>query len=443
MPIVGADFASESYSQEIYDEIVWKININNITGSTLIPNMLDLPENTTFKYKITNVNGTSGFGMYHEWIWGEMFVYNDTTRQWIKVMNETQLGWYFYYSGTRMWSTFNFLFIPHDAYFFQIISAECVWTKVNNSLAPMENYFWINGPNGYDGTANFWNGASTGEPGEKKIVMSWNTNGVLTSYQVFNGTSSWTKVYEIEYLSENPNNPKLISPIDNANGTALTVDLKVNVSDPDGDLMNVSFYNAIDDSLIGIDTNVASGETALTSWSGLSTDKMYEWYVIVDDGFATRKSAIWSFTPDNPPSVSIIFPENNSIYAGLTITLKVRVTDPDGDLLNVSFYNCSVFDTNFIGFDANVSNGEIASISFSKLNINDEYWWYVIVDDGILSIKSSIWIFTTTEKTSTPQIPGFELFTCLNCLLIIISLAISKWKPKRIFHKLMQKVMMY
>jgi len=123
--------------------------------------------------------------------------------------------------------------------------------------------------------------------------------------------------------------------------------------------------------------------------------------------------------------------------------LKVRVTDPDGDLLNVSFYNCSVFDTNFIGFDANVSNGEIASISFSKLNINDEYWWYVIVDDGILSIKSSIWIFTTTEKTSTPQIPGFELFTCLNCLLIIISLAISKWKPKRIFHKLMQKVMIY
>ncbi|MHA1251817.1 MAG: hypothetical protein ACTSRP_17640 [Candidatus Helarchaeota archaeon] len=36
--IGGADFTSESYSQEIYDEIVWKININNITGSSLIPN---------------------------------------------------------------------------------------------------------------------------------------------------------------------------------------------------------------------------------------------------------------------------------------------------------------------------------------------------------------------------------------------------------------------
>ena len=46
--------------------------------------------------------------------------------------------------------------------------------------------------------------------------------------------------------------------------------LSVDVSDPDGDSMNVSFYDASDDSLIGTDIGVVSGGTAIVSWGSLS-----------------------------------------------------------------------------------------------------------------------------------------------------------------------------
>jgi hypothetical protein len=55
--------------------------------------------------------------------------------------------------------------------------------------------------------------------------------------------------------------------------------------------MDVSFYNADDDSLIGTDTDVVSGGTASVTWNDLSYNTTYSWYTIADDGSAITQSS--------------------------------------------------------------------------------------------------------------------------------------------------------
>ena len=103
-------------------------------------------------------------------------------------------------------------------------------------------------------------------------------------------------VPEISGGNNPPNAPFNPVPADTATGIATSPTLSVDVSDPDGDTMDVDFYDASDDSLIGGDNNVANGGTASVSWNGLSESTTYSWYAIADDGEFTTQSATWSFT---------------------------------------------------------------------------------------------------------------------------------------------------
>jgi len=99
-----------------------------------------------------------------------------------------------------------------------------------------------------------------------------------------------------------PNAPSSPSPLNGVTGVSTSPTLSVNVSDLDGDTMDVSFYNAFDDSLIGTDTSVISGGTASVIWSGLSAGTTYNWYAIADDGYGTTQSSDWSFTTNYVPN---------------------------------------------------------------------------------------------------------------------------------------------
>ena len=65
--------------------------------------------------------------------------------------------------------------------------------------------------------------------------------------------------------------------------------------------MDVSFYDASDDSLIGTDAGVSSGGTASTTWSDLEYETTYSWYAIADDGQDTTQSHVWDFTTESVP----------------------------------------------------------------------------------------------------------------------------------------------
>jgi subtilisin len=97
-----------------------------------------------------------------------------------------------------------------------------------------------------------------------------------------------------------PNAPTNPTPADSATGISTSPTISVDVSDPDGDNIDVSFYDASDDSQIGAtQTGVTSGSTASVSWSGLTGETSYNWYAVADDGVATTQSSNWSFTTES------------------------------------------------------------------------------------------------------------------------------------------------
>lgn len=78
-----------------------------------------------------------------------------------------------------------------------------------------------------------------------------------------------------------PDEPDNLSPGDNDIIASESVTLSVNVSDPDGDSMDVCFYNASDGSEIGCDTGVPSGETASVNWD--VSNGTHDWYAVATD----------------------------------------------------------------------------------------------------------------------------------------------------------------
>lgn len=103
-----------------------------------------------------------------------------------------------------------------------------------------------------------------------------------------------------------PNEPVNPNPPDNADGVDINPTLSVNVSDSDGDVLNVTFFDASDDSIIGY-VEVPSGGVASINWYGLAYLTEYNWYVIVNDSEYATQSVTWSFTtvqkPAQPPKV--------------------------------------------------------------------------------------------------------------------------------------------
>ncbi len=112
-------------------------------------------------------------------------------------------------------------------------------------------------------------------------------------------------------------------PPDAASGiTGNPVPLSVKVTDTDDPTINVWFYNASDDTLIGSEMGVASGDRANADWYGLAPGNTYDWYVEASDGTVnTTTSPPWSFAKGTVSPVSCApgwVPYDNHCYANTT-----------------------------------------------------------------------------------------------------------------------------
>ncbi|MCJ7570893.1 MAG: hypothetical protein MUO82_03320, partial [Candidatus Thermoplasmatota archaeon] len=76
-----------------------------------------------------------------------------------------------------------------------------------------------------------------------------------------------------------PYSPVLVSPANGSTGLSRNPTLRVNVTDPNGGTLKVSFYKS-GGILLSTVTNVASGSSASYVWSGLSYLTNYSWYVV-------------------------------------------------------------------------------------------------------------------------------------------------------------------
>jgi len=213
---------------------------------------------------------------------------------------------------------------------------------------------------------------------------------VETSHNnIFTVAEEWSPPYK-------PTNP---TPSNNTTCVGINPTLSVYISDPNGDTMDIYFYDASDHSLMGSVLNAESDITVSVVWQGLNYGVTYEWYAVAEDYEGSTQSDIWRFTTNHPPDTpSLISPVNGSSGVELSPTLKVHVSDPDGDTLNVSFYDAS--NNQLIGQDINVSDGENISVTWNDLSYSHTYTWYVIVDDSMIETQSDTWIFTTKPRPS-------------------------------------------
>ncbi len=212
-----------------------------------------------------------------------------------------------------------------------------------------------------------------------------------------------------------PNAPFNPVPADTATGIDLNPTLSVDVTDPEGHTMNVTFYDASGPTQIGTtQTGIASGGTASVTWSGLAASTSYDWYAVADEGGLSTQSPTWTFTtllgnqaPDAPFNP---VPSDGATGVDLNPTLSVDVTDPDGDKMNVYFYDSSA---GLIGSQNNVNSGGTASVTWSGLSENTLYEWYAVADDGEFSTPSlpagTYWSFTTLDTTPPASPTGLTV----------------------------------
>jgi len=291
----------------------------------------------------------------------------------------------------------------------------------------------------------------TTQTGMNKTVIRWRTDTYPTSindgFELFNGSGTstnhtglnpgdqvfysvwgWSEsgMYSLNYQSDEattlivnhaPDEPILESPINESTlGSTSTATLKVTVNDSDGDTMDIAFYNANGDNLIGtLVTNVSSGEMVSKPWSGLSSSTTYHWYAIADDGEFTTQSPTWSFTtkssgsggnndpPENDPptadaSASDMF---GIINTALTFDGSLS-SDSDGNVISYrwDFENDGSYDTSWSSSSTTTHSYSQEGEYSVKLQVEDND------DDRDTDVIEVTISSTPNNPPSSPDISG-------------------------------------
>jgi hypothetical protein len=173
--------------------------------------------------------------------------------------------------------------------------------------------------------------------------------------------------------------------------------------------MNVSFYWS-DDTLIETINDVANDTNASTTISlDITYNTLYSWYAIANDSTATNTSDTFNFTtltnvtPNKPTCIS---PTHNQTSVKIDTTLKVHITDNEGDSMSVDFYYS---DHTLIQHFDNQANDTDVETSALSLRYKTKYNWYVIVNDSYSENTSDTFSFTTsTYKEDFIYRHGFD-----------------------------------
>jgi len=132
------------------------------------------------------------------------------------------------------------------------------------------------------------------------------------------------------YLVDSPpNKPQLIEPSNFAVINSTNPELKVFISDPENDKINIKFFDNKTGEIIGQLKNKLSGSNQSIIWSNLTFSKVYEWHVVANDGFFENKSEVWTFAIDDTPPVTThkVFGTkgfNDWYISDVTVTLEAK-----------------------------------------------------------------------------------------------------------------------
>lgn len=253
------------------------------------------------------------------------------------------------------------------------------------------------------------------------ITLTANGSGYISfSNDVW--SSHTFDIYQEGDSNSEPAAPFNPTPSNGATDRGISTNLIVFVTDPDSDVMDVSFYDASDDSVIDIDNNVASGDTATATWSGLSYGTSYSWYAVANDGVVDgNPSSTWSFTTEfaideDPPAISNInlISSNpiDTVIGWINITCQVSDNvEVEEVWLNLTYADSSIGNISM----QNYADGLFYyNSTYSKIGINNYH----------------IFAIDTSSNYDTSPIETFTIYanwdvnndgTCNNLDLIAIS----------------------
>jgi hypothetical protein len=196
-----------------------------------------------------------------------------------------------------------------------------------------------------------------------------------------------------------PNKPDLLGPIDGAVNQPLNSVLQARVSDDNYPVLDVTFYDASDDSILFSFEDIATGSVVEYTWVGLSSNTFYSWYVLATNDESSRNSGTYSFTTgaNNAPYLDVRQPDNNLIDTELNVDLSFNVYDDDvGDLIDVTFYDAS--DDSALVTLNNLASGKSTTFTWAGLSYSTNYQWYATLSDGKDQIQIPNWEFTTKDE---------------------------------------------
>lgn len=114
-----------------------------------------------------------------------------------------------------------------------------------------------------------------------------------------------SQIVHVALSGHPPLKPINIHPAPGAINISVNPTLKVYVADPDEENMDVSFYDATTNTLIGKASNILHNSNAQIVWFNLNYNTTYTWYAIANDSILQTPSDFWSFkTRVEPISVS-------------------------------------------------------------------------------------------------------------------------------------------
>jgi len=198
-----------------------------------------------------------------------------------------------------------------------------------------------------------------------------------------------------------PSTPTINSPSDGSTTDDTTPDLKVNVSDPDGDSItkydilvdNNSDFSSPEINLTDQSCNVASGGVLTHTCTTLSASQTYYWKIRVKDTYHWSEwtDGTWDFYINDAPSTPTLnSPSDGSTTYDTTPDLVVNVSDPDSD--NITLYdilvdNNSDFSSpeiNLTDQSCNVASGSTLTHTCTTLSTGQTYYWKIRVRDSSL-----------------------------------------------------------
>lgn len=216
-----------------------------------------------------------------------------------------------------------------------------------------------------------------------------------------------------------------VSPIDGTTGTTFHYNITFYDLDNDtAEYVNVSIdgtqymMSEVDAS----DINTTNGKN-YTYTTTLSVG-VHNYSFVCSDGNATNSTILYTgptVIEAHAPVVSNPSPANESTGIVLNPEFSITVSDLDGDLMNITWYDNSSGAWTVFAINTNVDNGTYSHSNPNITEYSKTYWWKVIVTDGT-NTTTVIYHFRTTSSITISSIYPLDSATniCPCCSEIYI-----------------------